>query len=735
MKNCWTLFFFLTANSFILKGQNQSNATNPPYEVQVFLIDEAIKIDGRLDEPEWQDAEMLDSFMQQTPDEGEPASEKTEVRVMYDNQFLYIGAKLYDSTVGPHIISSLQRDYEFAENDAFAVIIGPFDDGMNGFLFSVNPMNIQLEALVTNGDNLEIIWDNVWFSATQVFEDRWEVEIAIPFKTLRFTEGTESWKINFLRNDLKNFESSSWVPVPIHQDFAHLAFTGYLHWDKTLKKQGPNISLIPYLAANTSKNHEAGTASEQATSAGMDAKIAITPSLNLDLTVNPDFSAVEVDQQQTNLDRFELFFPERRQFFLENADLFADYGFSDIRPFFSRRIGLVSDSLGRTSENRIIYGARLNGKVGDDLRVGLMNMQTASDQGLGIPGQNFTVGTFQKNVFSRSSINGIMVNRQTTNTSEAGTTLPDYNRLVGVDYNLATVNDKWNGNFFFHRSFSPMLSGNEFAHGSDLRYNTKNLEVYWKHEHVGENFNAEVGYVPRLGYWRVAPNAEFRIFPTGGSPILTHRFKVYYNLYKDQDFDLKTDEQVTFNYRMEWRNTSSLNFRIYNQFIYLFFPFDPTRTGGEQIPENTNIRYTRAGLTYTSDTRKFFNYQSSMYYGGFYNGTRFYWRNEVNYRVQPYGTISLFAEHNRINLPDPYASANLWLVGPRFEVSFTDQLFLSTFIQYNNQQENININTRFQWRFKPVSDLFIVYTENYFPENLNIKTRSLVLRLSYWLNI
>jgi hypothetical protein len=344
------------------------------------------------------------------------------------------------------------------------------------------------------------------------------------------------------------------------------------------------------------------------------------------------------------------------------------------------------------------------------------------------------VATFQQQVFARSNIAGIVVNRQTTSMPEGGGDMPDYNRMVGIDYNLASRNDRWSGKFFYHQTFSPHLSGEEYAHASYVKYNTRNWEVNWNHEFVGENYNAEVGYVPRVGYWRIEPNIEYRFYPRR-TRVLAHRFKIYYDLYRDSDFRLKTDERFTFNYRMEFRNTSYLNFRMYNEYIYLFFPFDPTRTEGEQLAVGTDYRYTRAGVTYVSDTRKRLNFYTSTYYGGFYNGNRFFFRNELVYRAQPYGFVSLFAEFNRIRLPEPYNSADLWLIGPRFEISFTDELFLSTFIQYNNQLNNININTRFQWRFKPVSDLFLVWRDNYFPEPFGVKNRSIVLKFTYWFNI
>jgi hypothetical protein len=729
---CFLMFFGFSQTLLAGKGGDEDGRA---FDMQVLKIDQPMRIDGYIDEEAWEHAEVIAGFVQQFPDEGNVATEMTEVKMMYDDDFLYISAVLYEKTPGNNIVSSLKRDFRFEDNDAFAVLLGPYDDGNNGFFFSVNPWNIQLEGLVNGGTNVSGVWDNRWYSAVQRYEDRWQVEMAIPFKTLRFTEGTPYWKVNFIRNDLKNFETSSWVPVPINQRIANLAFTGYMNWEHSLKNNGPNIALIPYAAGNTSKNYQAGTPTDHGGAVGLDAKVAVTPSMNLDLTFNPDFSTVEVDQQQTNLNRFELFFPERRQFFLENADLFSGFGFSSIRPFFSRRIGIATDTYGRTSNNRILYGARLNGNVGDNLRVGLLNMQTAQEEGLGFPGQNFTVGTFQQKVFSRSNISGIVVNRQTTSTGEKlNDNVADYNRLVGLDYNLASKDNKWNGKFFYHQTFSPQKSGDEYAHASYLGYNTKNWHAMWNHEYVGENFNAEVGFVPRRGYWRFEPSVQYRYFPQG-SKILRHNFRVSYDVYTDNNFSFKTDERTSFNYRLDWKNTSSLNFRIFNEYVYLFRPFDPTRTGGKQLEAGTDYSYTRAGITYSSDSRKFFNYSSMIYYGEFFNGDRFFWRTNLNYRIQPYGSVSLFAEFNDINLPDPYNDAVLWLVGPRFEVSFTDELFLSTFVQYNSQIDNLNINTRFQWRFKPVSDLFIVYTDNYFPEFMQVKNRSLVLKLTYWINV
>jgi len=714
---------------------NDKKAKNEKeFGLEVRPTTSTMTIDGKINLDEWGNSVIISDFIQQIPKEGLPATEKTEVRLKYDKDFLYVAATLYTKTTGDYVISSLKRDFEFDQNDAFAITIGPYDDGNNGFIFAVSPFNIQMEGLINSGDRISTVWDNKWFSEVKRYEDRWEVEMAIPFKTLRYTEGSEYWKVNFIRNDRKNFEQSSWVPVPLNQRIGSLAFTGNLNWDKPLKKPGSNIALIPYAASNVSKDYQAGKPTNTGFAGGLDAKVAVTASLNLDLTFNPDFSTVEVDQQQTNLNRFELFFPERRQFFLENADLFGDYGFRSIRPFFSRRIGIATDSLGRSSNNRILYGARLNGNISDDLRVGLLNMQTASEDDVGYPGQNYTVATVQQKVFSRSNIAAIFVNRQTTGQGGESNPIAAYNRVLGLDYNLASRDNKWTGKVFYHQSFSPNETGDTKAFASFLDYNTKTWKIQWNQEYVGDSFNAETGFVPRRSYWRFEPNILYR-HVIDNNKIFQQTFQVRYDMFADGDFNLKTDETLSFVYRLYFKNTSTIQYRIFNEYIYLFNSFDPTRSGGKRLAAGTDYSYLRTGITYTSDRRKLFNYSATTYFGGFFNGTRAFINTNLNYRIQPYGNISMFAQYNKITLPEPYSSGNLWLVGPRAEISFTDKLFLSTFVQYNSQIKNVNINTRFQWRFKPVSDFFVVYTDNYHPESLQIKNRALILKLTYWINV
>jgi hypothetical protein len=730
MRMIYTLLLLFLSSTFLFAN----NKKDKDFGLNVNFATATMKIDGVINLEEWSESTLVTNFIQQLPKEGLSATENTEVRLKYDANFLYVAATLYTSTPGNYVISSLKRDFSFEQNDAFAVVLGPYDDGNNGFMFAVSPFNIQMEGLVHHGDRVSDVWDNKWFSEVKRYEDRWEVEMAIPFKTLRYTEGSEYWRVNFIRNDRKNFEQSSWHPVPLNQRLASLAFTGYMNWDKPLKKPGSNIALIPYTATNASIDYQNDSKVKPGFAAGLDAKIAVTPSMNLDLTFNPDFSTVEVDQQQTNLNRFELFFPERRQFFLENADLFADFGFRSIRPFFSRRIGIATDSLGRSSNNRILYGARLNGNINDNLRIGLLNMQTDTEEAVGYPGQNYIVATVQQKVFSRSNIAAIFVNRQTTGAAGESNSVASFNRVLGLDYNLASKDNKWTGKVFYHKSFSPLSSGDTKAHASTLNYNSKTWRLQWNHEFVGADYNAEVGFVPRRSYYRFEPDMMYR-HVIGSNKIFQQTFQIRYDLYTNSDFTLKTDENISFIYRLYFKNTATIQYRLFNEYIYLFNSFDPTRSGGKRLAAGTDYTYLRYGITYTSDRRKFFNYSATTYFGGFFNGTRSFVNANLNYRFQPYGNISMFAEYNDIQLPEPYNSASLWLIGPKAEISFTDKIFLSTFVQYNSQIENININTRLQWRFKPVSDFFLVYTDNYHPENLQVKNRAIILKLTYWFNV
>lgn len=708
--------------------------------IKITRTTETVLIDGILDENIWETAEVATDFVQNFPADTSIAESQTEVMVCYDADNIYIAAICYDELEGDYIIQSLKRDFSYPVSDAFAVFIDPFDDKLNGFSFAVNPLGVQREGLLQNGAERGVTtaWDNKWYSAVTNHNDKWIVEMAIPFKSIRFKENVTSWGINFSRNDLKRNENSSWSPVPRNFNIASLAFTGELIWDEPLQKAGANVSIIPYAITNFNNDYSDESTSEIGWNAGADAKIAITSSLNLDLTINPDFSQVEVDRQVTNLSRFSLFFPERRQFFIENSDLFGEFGFRQIRPFFSRNIGLKSGTA-----VPILGGARLSGKVNQNWRIGFMNVQTEGVGNLDLEGQNYTVAVFQRKVWVRSNIAGIFVNRQGFNGNKIS--FSDYNRVAGIDFNLASANGEWMGKAFYHQSFTSSVSNSTFAHAVWLMHNSQNVFGMWNHEYVGENYLADIGFVPRneifnpdsghtVGqtYFRIEPKIQYKFYPASG-PINYHGPALYINNYYDSDFKT-TDHFYMPHYIFNFNNTAQLEFHYHEFFTKLRFDFDITYSGAIPLPAG-NYYYRNGLIKYNSDKRKKLNGAVTINYGGFYNGTKLTVKSEINYRQQPWGIFSITLEQNNIWLPDSFAATSITVLGPKIELSFTKSMFFTTFIQYNTQIENVNVNARFQWRFKPMSDLYIVYTENYNSYNIGIKNRALVVKLVYWINV
>jgi len=709
-----------------------------------------IVLDAVLDEPDWQTAQVASHFMQYFPTDSVPARAQSEIRLTYDEHFIYVGAKLYNLGPRKYITPSLRRDFRGEANDGISIVFDTFKDRTNAFFFGVNPFGVQREGLIANGggngqDDFTLNWDNKWYSEAKIYEDYWIAEVAIPFKTIRFKGGLSSWNINFYRIDSEYAERTTWSPIPRYFDIVNLASLKELIWDKPLKKPGPNISVIPYSALNTSRNFEAGTATKTQLQAGGDAKVAIGPALNLDLTVNPDFSQVEVDQQVTNLDRFEIFFPERRQFFLENADLFSGFGVEGTRPFFSRRIGIARDtSTGQNIQNTIYGGLRLSGKINNNTRIGLLSMQAGKESEIKLPSTNYTVATMQQKVFARSNIGFIFVNKQAFQDSIGGefTTSPErYSRTAGIDYNLASKDNRWTGKAFYHHSFDKMKKDDAFAFGGFLNYNDAQWNILLSTRNVGANFNPEVGFVRRHDIRQLASTTWHNFYPKKGK-VQSHGPGFDFDMVGNDTYGF-LDWDYNFLYRFRWRNTTRFNIRVRQQYTYLFNDFDPSGTGGQKLLGGTSYRNFLVAAELMSDARKKLFYELNTRTGEYFNGHLINLEGIITYRYQPWGFASLNFSYNHIRLPQPYTSADLFLIGPRVDLTFTRKLFWTTFVQYNSQINNLNINSRFQWRFKPVSDLFLVYTDNYFAESSGRevfyigqpKTRALVIKLTYWLNL
>ena len=682
-----------------------------------------------MDEPAWQDTEVARDFNMVTPMDTSKAKVLTEVRMTYDAENVYLIAICFNGIKGPYMVESLRRDFNFSKNDNFLLFLDTFDDQTNGFSFGANAAGAQWDGIMYEGGKVDLSWDNKWISEVKSYEDRWVFEMAVPFKTIRYKKDIKEWGINFGRNDLKTTEKSSWAPVPRQFPSASLAYTGMLVWDETPPQAGANVSIIPYALVGGSRDYEKNESTVYRKEIGVDAKIAVTSSLNLDVTINPDFSQVEVDRQVTNLDRFELFFPERRQFFLENGDLFANFGYTNIRPFFSRRIGLKVP---------INYGARFSGKINKNWRIGAMDMQTAKVESTYLPAQNFAVFALQRRVFARSNIGFLFVNKQSLNyTPPSSDSIPSYstyNRTIGLEYNLASSNNRWTGKMLFFKSISPDKIGEDITHAANIQYSTRKWTITWQQEYVGKNYNAEVGYVPRQNYVKVNAGLSYLFFPKG-TKVLSHGPIVNSTYIFDTNFQ-HTDNTSFVAYKTTFRTQSTFMGWVSDDYVKLLKPFDPTNSGKDTLATGSEHRWNAFGLEFVSKPQRLLTFGFSLRYGGYYaDGTRLNLTYDLGYRFQPFVSIAISTSYNDIRMPEPWGKTTFWLAGPRLDVTMTNTLFFTVFVQYNEQKNNINLNTRFQWRYRPASDLFIVYTDNYLPENIAVKNRSLVLKLTYWLSI
>ena len=721
------IFFFVYGCLFSITMMAQK--INASYELHIYHTAEHIRVDGIVDEPVWKGAETARDFFMVTPMDTSYAEVKTEVSMTYDKSNLYLLAICYNALPGPDMVESLRRDFDFQKNDNFILFMDPFEDQTNGFAFGTNAVGAQWDGLMFEGGKVDLNWDNKWTSAVKHYPDRWVLEMAIPFKTLRYKRGVTRWGINFSRNDLKTTEKSSWAPMPRQFPTASLAYTGSLSWDEPPPVQGANVSLIPYVLTGISKGYKPASPKEYKHEAGLDAKVAVTSSLNLDLTVNPDFSQVEVDKQVTNLDRYELFYPERRQFFLENADQLNNFGYPSIRPFFSRRIGLGVP---------IEFGGRLSGKLNRNWRITVMDMQTAKHAEKGLPRQNFAIIALQRRVFSRSNISFLLINKQSVNydpgMDSTLTPYSIYNRNIGLEYNLASSNNLWTGKQLLLKSFSPNKKGDDMVNAGNLQYSGKRWLINGAYEFISKNYNAEVGYVPRRGYIKINPSIAYFFFPKGGS-ILTHGPQVTSNYFLNEKFH-PTDHESMVTYLITFRSRATLSSLIINDYVQLLFPFDPTNSGKDSLQTASKHRWNTIGVSFVSKPQRLFTYGFSVRYGGYYaDGKNFIVTGDLGYRFQPYLNLTLSASNNKLSLPLPWGRTSFWLIGPKIDLTMTDKLFFTTYIQYNEQLKNTNINARLQWRYKPASDLFIVYTDNYLITPFSVRNRALLLKFNYWWNL
>ncbi|NND50926.1 MAG: carbohydrate binding family 9 domain-containing protein [Flavobacteriaceae bacterium] len=708
---------------------------------KVKYISEPITLDGILNEPAWQETETATDFWQYFPTDSVQAKQQAIIKMLFDDTNLYVGMKV-NSPKNDYVVPSLRRDFRAGGSDNITLMFDTFNDGTNAFIFGTNPEGVKREMLLSGGGaelrGFNMAWDTKWRSETVIHDDHYIVEWVIPFSAFKYREGETKWRFNSYHFDTQENENNTWINIPQNQFIFNLAYMGDMIFEKPLGKSKSPISIIPYVNGLVGEDYE-NDATTSDFKVGGDAKFTIGNSMNLDLTVNPDFSQVEVDRQITNLTRFEISLPERRQFFIENSDLFADFGNSrDANPFFSRRIGIASDIDDNNIENDIIAGVRLSGKLNNNLRIGVLNMQTAEDISNEIASTNNAVVTAQYKLFSRSNLSFMFINKQATKDYDFLANENQYNRVFGIDYRLASEDNTWVGKYYLHKSFSPDVNSKDLSFGASTDFNSRNWSIRLSGLFVGENFRSDLGFIRRTDIFKINPRILRTFWPKATSKLVKHSLSVTPIVIWRPELDFEnSDYTIVSRWQGQFKNSASFELEMFNRFVHLYDEFDPTGTdGGVPLPADSDYYYTSFGAEYRSDQRKTFSYQLEPSYGKFFNGNKLSIETRLNYRIQPYFSTSIQVNYDNINLPDPYPDASIWLIGPRIDVTFNKKLFWATFIQYSNQRDNFSINTRLQWRFAPLSDLFIVYNDNYFTNNrFAPRVRSLNVKLTYWLNI
>ncbi|MBI4482185.1 MAG: carbohydrate binding family 9 domain-containing protein [Acidobacteria bacterium] len=681
----------------------QPQAHEPPERREVAAVrlheGERLTLDGLLDEAAWARAEPAESFVQAEPYEGTPATEATDIRVLYDRDNLYFGILCRDSQPDRLLTTSLRRDFNENDTDMVGIALSPFDDRRNGFLFLTTPDGAQHDAQVTDdGVKVNENWDAVWHVRARQTPSGWAAEVAIPFKTLRFTAGaSQAWGVNFDRRMRRKNEVARWSFVPRRFDLGRFSMAGRLVGLEGVR-QGRNLKVKPYGLVSVD-NVETGSHKGSA-DGGWDVKYGLTSSLVLDLTLNTDFSQVEVDQQQINLTRFPLFFPEKRDFFLESADLFhfgvgaqekqrGRTASEEFVAFFSRRIGLSPEGLPLP----IWGGARLTGRLGDH-SLGLLQMSTRSTDRF--PGNDYTVLRLRRDLFRKSDVGGVFLNR-----SGEGS---DFSRVVGADANFEFM-DRLTLSSFVAKSYVPGSPGDDLAGKLSAQWADNFLGISGTYVDVGENFNDDMGFIRRKGIRVLRSGLDLHPRPKRSSWIREFHPHAYLDYFMDRDNHLLT-RNLHLGLWIYFQDGSRMEVYQSREFEELRNPFRIRRD--ISIPVGT-YSVARHVAQYSWNPSKPVAGSVRYNWGGFWSGRFAEWTLTGILRHRPDFSAELSYVTNDVRLRE--GSFRTHLAGVRLRYAFSTRQFLDLFAQHNSISRLHSVQVRYNLIHRPLSDLFIVYHE------------------------
>ena len=736
-----------------LNSQSTAGAPGGTPTVTAMAVQEPPLIDGEvLADTAWENVSVATGFQQSTPDDGQPATQRTEIRVVFTSDTLFIGVVCYDSDPSLIVVTDSRRDSSMNDTDSIQIVFDTFRDRQNGFVFGTTPAGQEYDGQVINeggsrslfgsggrggfsrggGGGFNLNWDGAWQVRTLVSDIGWSAEFAIPFRTLRFpARSQQEWGINFQRNLPRRNETAYWTPLPRQYNLYRVSMAGQLEGLVTPSGNARNLQLTPYLVGTMRKRD--GLPDRRAVvtgDMGADLKYSVTPGLTLDATYNTDFAQVEVDDQQINLDRFNLFFPEKRPFFLENAGAFTvanegaarqpDLGQTEL--FFSRRIGISATG----QQIPILAGSRLSGKVTDTTTVGFLNMQTEDIDGVA-PANNFTVARARRELSNRSSVGGLFVNRIATGRQARSN---DYNRTYAVDGRWG-VGDNAMVQGFVGRTETPGRRGRDHALNVSANYSSESWRLLTGYQENGEDFNPEVGFVRRTGGFRkydLGINNTSR--PNGFLKFQELTPHMSFTRFWNFDGVMETSF-LHLHFMGEFEDSSSTGAwydvkseRVFRTFSISGIPVAPGRYDFSET--NYSFRYNRSAPI---------NFGVSTTAGGLFGGDIVTVRPSVRLRYQETLNLSLSYSRNDIDLPAGSTITNL--TSARIGYNLSPRVFLQGLIQHNDSAGLWSSNLRFGWLRDANTGLFLVYNDiegisDYVPVGAG---RSLILKFSYLLDV
>lgn len=687
-------------------------------ESSIQFIDTKISIDGEFDEPIWQQLPEHTGFYNYLPTDIGLAENQTSVKLFHNGENLYVSA-IYNDTTERTQVSTLKRDVSIVFSDAFIMVLDTQNQEQNGYLFAVNSLGNQTDGLVGRsggGYNLSFSWNAVWQAKTKLNGNKKQYEIAIPLKSLNFNKENAVFGVQFYVRDIKN---NSWtILTNVKRNYANLdlRFNEKFTVENLPDKSTSKFALTPSITTSY-QNDVIENIDDTNIKPSLDVQYNVTSSLKLDATINPDFSQIDVDQQVTNLTRFSVFFPERRNFFLENSDLFSNLGVDGVNPFYSRRIGVNSE---------IQFGLKLSGNIAPKTRIGLLNVQ--SDKEEDIASQNYGVFVGEQQLSENITATAYLINRQETDGFEF---VNDYNRVTGLNLNYKSNNNKWLGLANFGKSFNDgVLEKNNFYHAG-IWYNKRGFEWSAAVKSIDKNYITDLGFTPRVsnydaindivvreGYTQATARVEHEKFYESHKNLNSFRILNYSNnTYFDEKGKLNQSSHFL-NSALFFKDLSAVYYVYTHDFVDLKYGFDPLSNGNALQPDKYSYGLLKVG--YNSANNQKFRYRVNVQKGNYYSGKRTSGGVYLNYQLLPFANLEVSHDINAIDLNE-LGKETFHLTRFTGQVFFNNRLNWTSYVQYNTQRDNFNINSRLQWEYKPLSYIYFVVSDNY---NQDIKRQN-----------